>query len=80
MASLKSRRGRWLGAGIALIILMIVAAVLVNSARSRAASAVPDPTVAVLRGNIVADVAGSGTVAAARTLDQAFETTGTVVE
>ena len=80
MANLKSRRGRWLGASIALIILMSVAAVVVNSARSRAASAIPDPTVAVIRGNIVADVAGSGTVAAARTLDQAFETTGTVVE
>lgn len=73
-------RGRWLGAGIALIVLMIIIALVVNSAQSRAATALPDPTVPVTRGNIVADVAGSGSIAAAQTLDQAFQTNGNVVE
>lgn len=73
-------RGRWLGAGIALIVLMIIIALVVNSAQSRAANALPDPTVPVTRGNIVADVAGSGSIAAAQTLDQSFQTNGTVVD
>jgi HlyD family secretion protein len=80
MGSRGIRRGRWLGAGIVLIVVMIIIAVLVNSAQSRAAASVPDPTVPVTRGNIVADVAGSGTVAAAQSLDQVFQTNGTVVE
>ncbi len=73
------RRGRWLIAGIVLIVVMIGAGVALASRRSNAASSTI-ATVAVKRGTIVATVAGSGTIAAAQSLDEPFQTNGTVTE
>jgi HlyD family secretion protein len=72
-------RGQWLGGGIALIVLVIIAALTINSFGSSSAT----PTVAtttIARGGIVASVAGSGTVAAAQALDLSFQTSGTVTQ
>jgi HlyD family secretion protein len=73
------KRGRWLAGGVALIVIVIVAALVLNSMSSRATT----PTVATTtmsHGPIVATVAGSGTVAAAQSLDLSFQANGTVTE
>ncbi|HET9221744.1 MAG TPA: efflux RND transporter periplasmic adaptor subunit [Roseiflexaceae bacterium] len=73
-----AHRGRWIAAGIALIALAIIAAVLLSTRRgSAAATAATSP---VTRGTIVANVAGTGSVAAAQSLDLAFQTSGTVTK
>ena len=73
--------GRWLAGGIALIVIAIVAALWLSGAikRPTAASAAP-ATVAVTRGNLIATVAGSGSVAAEQTVSLGFQGTGTVTE
>ncbi len=71
-------RGRWIGGGIALIVIMIGAALLINSRRSGAATQVA--TTSATRGNIVASVSGTGSVAAAQTLDLPFQTNGIATE
>src|SRR6266542_3348007 len=72
-------RGQWLGGGIALIVLVIIAALAINSrSSSSATSTVATNTVG--RGEIVASVAGSGTVAAAQALDLSFQTSGMVTQ
>jgi HlyD family secretion protein len=72
-------RWRWIALGAAVIIIGIVAAVLLSGVgRARGAAAVA--TTAVARGAIVASIDGSGTIAAARTLDVPFATSGTVSE
>jgi HlyD family secretion protein len=72
-------RGRWIWAGIAAIVLAIAAAVLLT--RTNANSSTPTvSTTTVATGNVVASVAGSGTVAAAQSLDLAFQTSGSVTE
>jgi HlyD family secretion protein len=70
-------RGRWLIGGIALIVVGIIAALILNSMGQPAATPSVGTTT-VTRGAIVASVSGSGTVAAAQTLDLAFQTSGTV--
>lgn len=70
---------RWLAGGIAAIGLAIVGALLLNNSVSGAASQMP-ATTAVSRGSLVASVAGSGTVAAVKTLDLPFQTGGSVAE
>lgn len=72
-------RGRWLVGGIVLIVLAILAGVLLSTAPSRAATTAQQ-TVAVTRGSITARVDGSGTVAAAQSLDLNFQSSGTVTE
>jgi HlyD family secretion protein len=72
-------RGRWLGAGIALIIVGIIAALVVNSFQAQAAP-LGATTVSVARGSIMARVAGNGTVAATQTLDLPFEASGSVTD
>ena len=72
-------RGRWLGAGIFLIVLVIIAAVAISSRRSSAST----PTVAtstITSGNVVASIAGSGSVAAAQSLDLPFQASGSVTQ
>lgn len=69
-------RGRWLIAGIAVIIIAIIAALVLT--RGSRSSAPMLNTTTVQRGNLVATVNGSGTVAAAQSLDMAFATNGTV--
>src|SRR5262245_61283977 len=70
-------RGRWIWAGIAAIVLAIVAALLLT--RTGSSSSAPTvSTTTVMSGNIVASVAGSGTVAAAQSLDLTFQTSGSV--
>ena len=71
-------RGRWLGAGIFLIVLVIVAAVVINSRSSSATPTVATTTVAT--GSVVASIAGSGSVAAAQTLDLPFQSSGSVTK
>jgi len=72
-------RGQWLGGGIALIVLVIIAALAINS-RSSSSATSTIATTTVGRGEIVANVAGSGTVAAAQALDLSFQTSGTVTQ
>lgn len=70
--------GRWT-AGIAVIAAIIAAAVALTGATSAPAAASAG-TVSVLRGDIVATVAGSGSTEAARTINLSFQTSGNVTE
>jgi HlyD family secretion protein len=70
-------RGRWIGAGIVLIIIVIIAALALNS-RSSSSTTPTVATTTASRGNIVASVAGSGAIAAAQSLDLAFQSSGSV--
>src|SRR5215217_6052295 len=74
-----SRRGRWIGAGIAVIVIGIIAALLINRTSS-SASATTLATSTVTRGNVIASVSGSGSLAAAQTLDLAFSSSGSVTQ
>jgi HlyD family secretion protein len=74
-----SGRWRWIALGAVVIIIGIVAAVLLSGV-GRASGATTLATSTVARGNIVASIDGSGTVAAARTLDVPFAASGTVSE
>jgi len=71
--------GRWLIGGIALIVVAIVVAVVISGASRRSTSVGP-ATVPVTRGDLVATVAGSGSVAAEQTLNLPFQSSGTVTE
>ncbi|HEX9117746.1 MAG TPA: efflux RND transporter periplasmic adaptor subunit [Anaerolineae bacterium] len=71
--------GRWIAAGIIMLVAIVIALVLIRGASRRSTAAGP-ATVAVTRGSLVAAVAGSGNVAAEQQLDLAFQTAGTVVE
>src|SRR6266498_2964550 len=72
-------RGTWLGGGIALIVLVIIAALVLNG-RANSSAAPTVATTTVTRGSVVATVAGSGTVAPAQALDLSFQTSGTVTQ
>jgi HlyD family secretion protein len=72
------RRGRWLVAGVVVVILAILAALALSNPPGQPAAGGPT-TVAVSRGAIVASVTGSGSVAAAQSIDLPFQTNGTVV-
>jgi HlyD family secretion protein len=74
-----AHRGRWIAGGIALIVLAIIAAVLLSARRNSSATS-SAATAPVTRGTIVANVAGTGSVAAAQSLDLTFQTNGTVTE
>ena len=70
-------RGRWLWIGSAAIVLAIIVALLLT--RTSSSSSTPTvSTTTVTSGSIVASVAGSGTVAAAQSLDLTFQTSGSV--
>ena len=71
--------GLWLAGGVALIVVAIVTALFINNASKRAAASVP-ATIPVTRGNLIATVAGSGTIAAEQSLDLPFQAQGTVTE
>ncbi len=73
-------RGRWLGGGIAMIVVVIMIALAINSFRGRATTTQAAATVPVTRSGIVATIAGSGSVAAERTLALPFQTSGSVTE
>lgn len=62
-----------------MIILVIIAALAINNLRSRSQTQTAT-TVAVARGTIIASIAGSGSVAAERSLDLPFQTNGIVTE
>jgi HlyD family secretion protein len=70
-------RGRWLGAGIFLIVLVIIAAVLLTRPGS-SSSTLTIATTPVTSGSVVASIAGSGSVAAAQSLDLLFQASGSV--
>jgi HlyD family secretion protein len=74
-----ARRGRWIGAGIAVIVIGIIAALVINRTSS-SSSTTTLATTAVTRGNVIASVSGSGSIAAAQTLDVAFPTSGNVTQ
>ena len=70
-------RTRWLWIGSAAIVLAIIVALLLT--RTSSSSSAPTiSTTTVTSGSIVASVAGSGTVAAAQSLDLTFPTSGSV--
>ena len=71
--------GRWLIGGIALIVVAIVVAVVISGVSRRSTSVGP-ATIPVTRGDLVATVAGSGSVAAEQTLNLPFQTSGTVTD
>lgn len=71
--------GRWLFGGILLIIVAIAAALVFNGIGRPSAAAAP-ATVAVTRGNLVASVSGSGSVAAEQSLNLAFQANGNVTD
>ncbi|MBK9709858.1 MAG: efflux RND transporter periplasmic adaptor subunit [Kouleothrix sp.] len=72
-------RARWIWVGVAAIVLAIAAALfLTRTSSSAAAPSVATTTVA--SGSVVASVAGSGTVAAAQSLDLAFQAGGSVAQ
>ena len=73
------RRGRWIGASIAVIVIGLIVALAINRTSSRSSTAMV-ATSTVTRGNVVAAVAGSGSIAAAQTLDLAFQTSGSVTQ
>jgi HlyD family secretion protein len=72
-------RSRSLIIGIIVIIIAIIAGVLLSGAPGRNQQ-VSIPTVPASRETLVATVSGSGTIAAAQSVDLAFQTSGTVVE
>ena len=72
-------RRRWLGGGIAVIILAIITALIISTAQGRSQPQTA-ATVPVSRGSIVATIQGSGSIAAIKTLDQSFQTNGVVTE
>ncbi|MBC8076541.1 MAG: efflux RND transporter periplasmic adaptor subunit, partial [Chloroflexales bacterium] len=74
-----SGRWRWIAIGAVVIIIGIVAAVLLSGVGS-ASGAATLATTTVKSGTLVASVDGSGTIAAARTLDVPFQASGTVTE
>ena len=84
MATATLQRGQgisrrvWLGGGIALILLGIIAALYINSRGSSTAPTVV--TSPVSSGTVIANVTGSGSIAAAQSLDLAFQTSGTVTQ
>jgi len=65
--------------GITVIVVAIVAALLING-RSQRATAAGQATVPVTRGNLVATVSGSGSVAAEQSVNLSFQTAGTVTD
>jgi len=71
-------RSRWLTGAIALVVLGLIAALVITVAQNRAAPATV-ATVPVARGAIVASVAGSGTLTAARDVDLPFQASGSVI-
>ncbi|HJZ49282.1 MAG TPA: efflux RND transporter periplasmic adaptor subunit [Roseiflexaceae bacterium] len=72
-------RGRWIWIGVGAIVLAIIAGVLLTRTSS-SSSAPAVSTTTVSSGSVVASVAGSGTVAAAQSLDLAFQTSGSVTQ
>ena len=74
-----AQRGRWIAAGIAVIVLAIIAALVVTRPAGQPAGAAT-ATASVVRGGITATVAGTGTIAAEQSLDLSFPINGTVTE
>lgn len=72
-------RGRWIWIGVAAIVLAIVAALLLTFTSSGSSTPTVSTTT-VTSGNVVASVAGSGTLAAAQSLDLTFQTSGSVTQ
>ncbi len=72
-------RGRWLWIGSAAIVLAILAALLLTRTSSSSSTSTVSTTT-VTSGSLVASVAGSGTVAAAQSLDLTFQTSGSVTQ
>ena len=74
-----TNRGRWIAAGVIVIIVAIVAALYFIQSSSASTSTGP-ATVTVTTGSITASVSGTGALAAEQTLDLAFASSGTVTE
>jgi HlyD family secretion protein len=72
-------RSRWIGTGVVIIIVAMLAAVAFNAFSPPAQTDVGG-TSPVTSGALIATVSGSGTVAAAQSLDVPFQTSGTVTE
>ncbi|NTW96946.1 MAG: efflux RND transporter periplasmic adaptor subunit [Oscillochloris sp.] len=73
-----AHRGRWIAGIIAVVLIALLAALVISRANSGAATTAATTTVA--SGTIIASVAGSGSVAAAQSLDLAFQTSGSVTQ
>lgn len=72
-------RGRWIWIGVAAIVIAIIVALFLTSTGSSSSAPVVSTTT-VSTGSVVASVAGSGTVAAAQSLDLTFQTSGSVTQ
>ncbi|MEO7913705.1 MAG: biotin/lipoyl-binding protein, partial [Roseiflexaceae bacterium] len=72
-------RGRWLWIGSAVIVLAIIGALLLTRTTS-SASTITIATTTVASGSLVASIAGSGSIAAAQSLDLPFQASGNVTE
>ena len=75
----KKLSGRWLAVGIVLIVVAIGAALFING-RGQTATATGQSTVPVIRQNLTAMIAGSGSVTAEQSLNLPFQMSGTVTE
>ena len=75
----KKLSGRWIAVGIVLIVVAIGAALLING-RGQTATATGQSTVPVIRQNLTAMIAGSGSVTAEQSLNLPFQMSGTVTE
>jgi len=75
-----SRRGLWVAIGIGVVLIGLVAGLYISSRASSSTAATTIATTTVAPGSVVASVAGSGTVAAAQSLDLAFQASGTVTQ
>ncbi|WP_129626460.1 efflux RND transporter periplasmic adaptor subunit [Candidatus Oscillochloris fontis] len=75
----RREHSRWMGIGIGIIIVAMLAAVAFNLVRTAEQPALHNTTPAT-SGALVATVSGSGAVVAAQSLDVTFQTSGTVTK
>ena len=74
------RRGRWIWIGVVVIVVALAAGLLLSRAGSSGASTQSLATATVTRGDVVASVSGSGSVAAVQSLDLNFRASGAVTQ
>lgn len=74
-----AHRGRWITGIIAVVVIALIAALIISRASSSTATTT-EATSTVTSGTIIATIAGSGSVAAAQSLDLGFQTSGTVTQ
>ena len=71
-------RGRWLNAGLGIVLVAVIAAAYFTVNQSDSTAAVSTRTATVTQGSLTATVTGSGNLASSRTSSLAFGASGTV--